>query len=354
MLGTRPVFSHNPITTTVLFNREIATLLNEKCSQCHVENGLAMSLQTYADVRPWAVAIKEEILARRMPPWPAERGYGAFANDIGLTLREQEFLISWIDGGVPEGDGTPPPHQDHSAHWMLGEPDVIHAATQSAATTASGAGGLVRFTIDPQVRAETWISALDFKPADKRTIRFAFFSVAATGQYLGGWTPWSSVTKLPENAAFRLPAKAAINVDVLYSGSTPPAAPARLGLYLAKSHLHRVDTIVLEGRGAAAEGRVNASQALGAATTLVGLRIDMSAGAKSLELKAMRPDGSFESLLWIRNYRQNWQTPFVFRSPVALPRGALLSASAYFEPRVQTPRRVRVTFNGYETRPRAQ
>ena len=348
LVSTRPVSSHNPVTTTVLFNREVAAILNQKCRQCHVADGMAMPLRTYAETRPWAVAIKEEILARRMPPWPAERGYGAFANDNGLTLREQEFLISWIDGGAPEGEGSPPPHQDHSGHWMIGEPDAIHAVTPDPAARPR-AGGLVRFTVDPQLRSEALISALDFKPADRRAIRAAFFSVAADGQYLGGWTPWYSSTRLPENAAFRLPPRTAINVDVLYSESPAPAAPARLGLYFAGSAAHRVENVVLEGGAPAGVGRVHVEQALGGATTLLGLRIEMSEGAKSVELKAMRPDGSFESLLWIRDYRQDWQTPFVLRSPVSLPRGAVLSASAYFDPQIRTPRQVRMTFNGYVT-----
>src|SRR5215510_12011218 len=78
------ILSHNPISTTVLFNREIVAVLQNKCLQCHGDGKMAMSLATYADARPWAVAMKEEVLARRMPPWPAEAGYGAFANDVGL------------------------------------------------------------------------------------------------------------------------------------------------------------------------------------------------------------------------------------------------------------------------------
>src|SRR4051812_12003300 len=125
----RAAYPHNPTTTTVLFNREIATLLQRKCVQCHAPDKMAMPLVTFAQARPWAEAIKEETLARRMPPWPAEHGFGRFSNDIGLTPREFEFLISWIDGGVPEGTGAPPPLVDHGAHWMLGNPDVIVSPT---------------------------------------------------------------------------------------------------------------------------------------------------------------------------------------------------------------------------------
>ena len=34
------------------------------------------------------MAIKEEILERRMPPWSAVSGYGHFVNDMSLTGRE--------------------------------------------------------------------------------------------------------------------------------------------------------------------------------------------------------------------------------------------------------------------------
>lgn len=59
---------------------------------------------TYAEARPWAVAIKEEVLSRRMPPWGAVKGFGEFRNDQGLTQEQLELITSWVEGGVPEGD----------------------------------------------------------------------------------------------------------------------------------------------------------------------------------------------------------------------------------------------------------
>ncbi|MBM3819766.1 MAG: hypothetical protein FJW14_12240 [Acidimicrobiia bacterium] len=340
-----PVSSHNPITTTVVFNREVAAILNQKCSQCHVADGMAMPLQTYADVRPWAVAIKEEILARRMPPWPAERGYGTFANDAGLTQREQEFLISWIDGGVPPGAGEPPAHVDHSGHWMLGQPDLLH--TGAAARGAAPAPGYTRFVVDPGLRTDTWIRAIDFKPADRRAIRAAFFSVAATGpstslgagQYLGGWTPTHASTEFPDGAAVRLPAKATIAVDVLHGAVAPGVVEGpQLALYVAKGQPRPVTTLTLTGTTRSADGRVRAAQTLATDRRLLGLRAEMTAGATALEVKAMRPDGSVEPLLWIREYRADWPTPYVLRSPVPLPRGTRITATGFFTPDAPTPR----------------
>jgi hypothetical protein len=62
-----------------------------------------MPLTTYEETRPWARAIKEQTLTRRMPKWHAARGYGAFSNDSTLTPFELSLIVSWVDGGLPEG-----------------------------------------------------------------------------------------------------------------------------------------------------------------------------------------------------------------------------------------------------------
>jgi len=50
------------------------------------------------------VAIKEEVLMRRMPPWNAVKGFGRFKNDLGLTQEELSLIADWVEGGAPEGD----------------------------------------------------------------------------------------------------------------------------------------------------------------------------------------------------------------------------------------------------------
>ena len=55
-------------------------------------------------------------------------------------------------------------------------------------------------------------------------------------------------------------------------------------------------------------------------------------GGRSLEIKLLRPDGSREVLLWVKDFRQDWQTPYVFSKPVTLPAGSILQAVAHFQP----------------------
>lgn len=63
-----------------------------------------MSLLKYEQARPWAKAIKEEILERRMPPWGAVKGFGQFANDPSLSQEQIHMIADWVEGGAPEGD----------------------------------------------------------------------------------------------------------------------------------------------------------------------------------------------------------------------------------------------------------
>ena len=62
-----------------------------------------MPLAGYDEARPWAKAIREEVLARRMPKWHAARGFGQFQNDLSLSPFEISLFVSWVDGGALRG-----------------------------------------------------------------------------------------------------------------------------------------------------------------------------------------------------------------------------------------------------------
>src|SRR5262245_23105468 len=74
---------HEPITTTVMFNREVIRIFQARCLGCHSAGHIKadLPLTTYEEARPWAKAIKEEILERRMMPYQTVKGYGNFQHD---------------------------------------------------------------------------------------------------------------------------------------------------------------------------------------------------------------------------------------------------------------------------------
>lgn len=101
------LWAHDAVTTKLTFNGEIIRIIQQRCGSCHREGGSApMSLLTYEEARPWAKAIKEEVLERRMPPWGAVKGFGEFADDQSLTAEELHVIADWVEGGAPEGDAN--------------------------------------------------------------------------------------------------------------------------------------------------------------------------------------------------------------------------------------------------------
>ena len=103
LLAALPALAHDVITTKITFDREIIRIIQARCASCHKPGGSAFSLLTYDEARPWAKAIQEEVLERRMPPWGAIKGFGDFRNDQALTPEQVELVADWVEGGAPEG-----------------------------------------------------------------------------------------------------------------------------------------------------------------------------------------------------------------------------------------------------------
>lgn len=95
---------HDVITTKLTWSKEVSRIVLKRCAGCHRDEGAAFSLRTYNDARPWAKAIQEEVLRRRMPPSNAVKGFGELRHDLGLSEEEIHTIADWVDGGAPEGD----------------------------------------------------------------------------------------------------------------------------------------------------------------------------------------------------------------------------------------------------------
>ena len=103
-LGASAASAHDFYSTKITWSREISRVVVARCLTCHQEGGRAFSLATFDEARPWAKAIKEEVLNRRMPPWGAVKGFGEFRDDASLTQEEIGLISDWVEGGAPEGE----------------------------------------------------------------------------------------------------------------------------------------------------------------------------------------------------------------------------------------------------------
>ena len=98
-----------------------------------------MSLMTYEDARPWAKAIRDEVISRRMPPWGAVKGVGAFRDDPSLSQIEIDMIVNWVEGGAPQGDDVYLPSAPHFGSQAKPAPAAheLNITTDTALTVAN-------------------------------------------------------------------------------------------------------------------------------------------------------------------------------------------------------------------------
>ena len=343
-LRPEPVYSrHVPITTKIVFNREIAQIFQKKCYQCHTDGNVSVPLTTYREARPWAVAIKEEILEKRMPPWGAASGYGHFSNDISLTGREISLILSWADGGAPSGvlladEDKQPVFVPSLTGWEQGPPDAVIKVAANQKIAADSPFRVERFDVNTGLKQARWLRALQLDPSDRRAIRYAAIYDTRNGRWLGTWTPSSKVSAMPAGGGIQLPAAAKLTVEIGYRGASEEApGDGELGLYFSEkpaaqtiSSIEIAPAPVNVAAGKTNE-RVRAETVLKTPIAIAALWPRLGAGARSIEVTAIRTDGSVEPMLWVNNYRAEWPAPYILKDPITLPAGTRLVMTAYYD-----------------------
>ena len=155
----------------VTFAKDIVPIFQRSCQVCHRQGEMApMSLMTYQEVRPWARAIKNRVVAREMPPWHIDKNIGiqAFKDDPSLSDEEIAMVSAWVDNGAPLGDpaAMPPPVDfPDASEWQIGEPDLVvqYPAYQMPAEGPDLFGALYT---DLDLDEDRYIRAIQTRPAD--------------------------------------------------------------------------------------------------------------------------------------------------------------------------------------------
>src|SRR5258708_22560094 len=114
-------------TAPITFQKNVLPVLQKNCQGCHRPGEAApMSFLTYDSTRPWAKAIKQAVLTKKMPPWFADPHYGKFGNDRTLSQSEIDTLVAWADGGAKEGNPKDAPAPLAFVEgWRIGKPDLV-------------------------------------------------------------------------------------------------------------------------------------------------------------------------------------------------------------------------------------
>ena len=159
------------VGSAATFNKDVLPILQRHCQECHRLGEIApMAFTTYAEVRPYAKAIKSAVLSRKMPPWFADPRYGHWANAPKLTEVEIRTLVAWADSGAAEGD---PREAPAPVEWPQGwriRPDLVLRMPKPFRVPARGTIELTSIALPTGLKKDTWVTSIEVRPGNARAV----------------------------------------------------------------------------------------------------------------------------------------------------------------------------------------
>ena len=362
------------------FARDVAPILYANCVTCHRPGDIApMSFATYNDARPWARAIEKVIVDGIMPPWHADAPTGTFENERRLTAAEKDTIRRWVAAGAPQGDpGVAPAAPVFADGWRIGKPDAVFEMQESYTVPAKGKIEYEFFYIPTNFTDTTWLQAIEVRPGNRSVVHHVLVYYLAPpeapaparalrvvpehnripprqdergiavhpqqrirgmqGRLLATYAPGTDPQVFRPGTAVRLPPGGTLELQMHYTATgtagtdrttvgmmftkEPPAEEIRPAQFLnaqftipAGAQSHQVDTEVEFLQDA----------------TVWGLFPHTHVRGKRWHYTLALPDGTMKPLLSVPKYDFNWQTYYMFKDPVQVPKGARIISSAWYD-----------------------
>jgi hypothetical protein len=376
-IGTRPhAQGSSPVGDMPTFTRDIAPILYANCVECHRAGEIApMSLITYAEVRPWAKAIVRQVENGVMPPWHADAPHGTFRNERSLTSAQKEVLERWAAAGAPEGNPADlPAAPTFAAGWRIGRPDAIFEMQEDYPVPAQGTVEYEYFYIPTNFTEERWLQAIEARPGNRLLVHhiLVYYDTPPDGprppsvllpnredsrlpsqprrgnrppregnfvsRLLATYAPGTNPQVFPAGTALRLSPGGVLRLQMHYTANgTAGTDRTKVGMIFAKEPPDqeiRV-TAFYNARLTIPAGATNHS-----VTTDVTFAEDAALWAlfphthvrgKRWSYELDLPDGSSRSILSVPRYDFNWQTYYMFLEPMAIPKGARIRSTAWYD-----------------------
>ncbi|HEY7212577.1 MAG TPA: cytochrome c [Bryobacteraceae bacterium] len=156
------------------FNKDVAPILYKHCVKCHHTGDIApMPLLTYKDARPWAAAIRQAVVSRKMPPWLADPAVGEWSNDPRLSDSEIQTIKAWVEGPKLEGHSKDlPPAPVFPDGWKIGKPDAVIAIPEQT-LTGSGPDEYTYLKVPTNFNEDRWVVAAELRPGNRKVVHHA-------------------------------------------------------------------------------------------------------------------------------------------------------------------------------------
>jgi hypothetical protein len=241
------------ISDGLTYFADAKVIMDDRCTRCHVAGGIGpFPLTSHAEVSSVALAVREALRARVMPPWPPSSACAPLLFSRALDTRDWSVLVSWLEQGWVEGDpGTEPPPRPgpppvmFDTRLVMAEPYTPDGAVSDdyRCFVLDWPHAMQRFVtgvrVDPD-RADLvhHVIAFGVLPTDVPGVLardaadpgpgYTCFGGPGGGTYwLGAWAPGDLGNTYPEGTGIRVLQGSRVVMQVHYNMDSVPAGPDR-------------------------------------------------------------------------------------------------------------------------------
>ena len=345
-------FAANTGASSVTYTKDVAPIIMNRCVACHRPGEAApMAFTNYQETRPWAKAIKNAVVARKMPVWLADPAHGEFRNDRRISVEEIAKIAAWADAGAPEGDSKlMPAMPSFPDGWNIGKPDVTFDMGTDFSIPKAGTIPYKYFTVDPGFTEDKWIEEAEIKPSARSLVHHVIVFIVEPGakggdrgegavaNYLTGFAPGEQPLHLRPGTAKLIKAGSKLRFQVHYTTNGNEGTDrTQVAMRFAKDvpkYRALVGTALnfaFKIPAGSDNHEVKSSFTLKDDIDVVSWMPHMHVRGKSFEYTVVYPDGRSEVVLNVPKYDFNWQLQYELAKPMHLPAGTRIDCVAHFD-----------------------
>jgi hypothetical protein len=360
-------------TPSVTFNKDVLPIFENRCQECHRPGEIGpMPLLTYQETRPWAKAIRQAVVTKKMPPWFADPHYGKFSNDRSLTQSEIDTLIAWVDAGAPEGNPKDAPAARQFAEgWTAGKPDLVVEAPVPFNVPATGQIPYQWVIVPTNLKEDKWVVSAEVRPSDRSVVHHIVVAIrepgnhwmadkkpgeyfpggldlerganlagspqTGAGTYFSQYEPGSVVRPADPHFATLVKAGSELVLQIHYTPNGKAASDStKVGLIFSDTppdkryvSLNPMNPAFVIPPGDP-NYKVDASATMNFDGELTSIYPHAHLRAKAWKVRAIYPTGEEETLLDSK-YDFNWQLTYFLEKPKLLPKGTKIATTAWYD-----------------------
>jgi hypothetical protein len=362
----------------VTFHKDVEPVLQRSCQECHRPGEIApMPLLTYAEVRPYARAIKADILQKKMPPWPADPHSIPFANDRSLTKAEIDILTAWADTGAKEGNkADAPAPRKWTEGWNITKPDVVIKMPNAFDVAAKGEVEYQYIVVPSGLTEDRWIQAVEVRPSDRTVVHHAVIYLREPGSrwmadakpgvpyvppnltpgnrfanVLGAqndvltvYTPGMVPDNWKIGQAKQIKAGTDFVIQMHYTANGKPTKDqTSIGLVYAKEPPREriITTAAVNNRFTIPAGdgdfKAEATVPVMNPMTMISLFPHMHLRGKAFQYDLIYANGETKMLMRVDHWSLNWQLSYKLAEPIELTPGMKVRATAWWDNSANNP-----------------